>query len=49
MFLDVKYFVILIWCYRLFVFVAGSGGRGGAEAGRGQGGRLEGGEGAFGT
>ena len=29
MFLDFKYFVILIWCYCLFVFVAGGGEGGG--------------------
>ena len=36
MFLDFKYFVILIWCYRPFVFVAGGwggGGGGGGESG----------------
>ena len=26
MYLDFKYFVVMIWCYRLFIFVAGVGG-----------------------
>ena len=31
MILDFKYFVILIWCCRIFVFVGGGGGGGGAS------------------
>ena len=30
MFVDFKYFVLLIWCYCVFVFVAGGGGGAGS-------------------
>ena len=46
MFLDFKYFVILIWCYRLFVFLFSLRGGGGCVAG---GGVRGGGGGASGT